>query len=355
MASAPTPATYGSLRDQVGQILSDGKVQSRQATEWEKADTYWHVGDAIYGHILNREGRAGYGERIIANLCKDLNLDRSLLHDIVLFRRAFPILYAHRQLTWYHYRALIRLPSIEQRHFYERMADDGGWSTRELQRQIKADLYRRNRNRLDALPEGEDPFGGRPFRVRRGRLYTYGLRKLPGSEGRIEDLRLDLGFDMLWRVDFKGIPNPRHGMIVTATKRGTGPGAEYRFEEAPGQRRKLYTHIANIVHVIDGDTMEAVADCGFNHATPQKLRLRGIDTPELSSRAGQRAREFVRARMNAVDFVVITTHRPGKFGRYIADVFYLPGESDPAIVLRQGVYLNRELLKKRLATRYPGN
>ena len=43
----------------------------------------------------------------------------------------------------------------------------------------------------------------------------------------------------------------------------------------------------------------------------------------------------------------------GNLIRYIADVFYLPGESDPQVVLRNGVFLNRELLEERLATRYP--
>ena len=90
-----------------------------------------------------------------------------------------------------------------------------------------------------------------------------------------------------------------------------------------------------------------------NYIHPQKLRLRGIDTPELSRRAGGRAKQFVCERMYAVDFVVISTARAGKFGRYIADVFYLPGEPDPQVVLRKGVFLNRELLKERLATRYP--
>ena len=104
--------------------------------------------------------------------------------------------------------------------------------------------------------------------------------------------------------------------------------------------------------VVDGDTMETVVHCGFGLGSPQKLRLRGIDTPELSRHAGDRAREFVRQRMNTVDFVVISTARAGKFGRYIADVFYLPGESDPEVVLRKGVFLNRELLAERLAVRY---
>ncbi len=256
-------------------------------------------------------------------------------------------------MAWKHYRMLLRVPSVEQRRFYERRADESAWSTRELKRQIDAGLYIHSRDAPEALAAGEDPFVGRPFPSRRRRLYTYRIRKWPGTEGRIEDLRLDIGFHILLKVEFTGISEPRDGILVTSTKRGSGARAEYRFEEIEGHRRALFTYVANLVHVVDGDTLETVAHCGFGLGSPQKLRLRGIDTPELSRRAGERAKQFVRERMNAVDFVVISTARAGKFGRYIADVFYLPGESDPEVVLRKGVFLNRELLEERLATRYP--
>ena len=83
----------------------------------------------------------------------------------------------------------------------------------------------------------------------------------------------------------------------------------------------------------------------------ETLRLRGIDTPELSHLAGQRAKQFVIERLTGAS-VVVTTTRTGKYGRYIADLFYLLGAADPHSVIQNGAFLNRELLLNRLAVRY---
>ena len=106
MPSAPTPATYHTLRGQVEQILSSAKDHARQATEWERVDTYWRIGDAIYVYTLDRGSRAEYGQKIIAKLSNNLQLGKALLRDMVRFRRAFSILYPRRQLAWKHYRML---------------------------------------------------------------------------------------------------------------------------------------------------------------------------------------------------------------------------------------------------------
>ncbi|MBT7859137.1 MAG: hypothetical protein HN712_02450 [Gemmatimonadetes bacterium] len=49
---------------------------------------------------------------------------------------------------------------------------------------------------------------------------------------------------------------------------------------------------------------------------------------------------------------MITTHRTDAYGRYLADVRYLAGETDAEVVRRRGTYLNRALLDQRLARRY---
>ena len=82
----------------------------------------------------------------------------------------------------------------------------------------------------------------------------------------------------------------------------------------------------------------------------QRLRLRGIDAPELKTPEGARARAFVVAELGQVDFVVVKTFRPDKYDRYLADVFYLPGEIDAKKMAAEGVFLNRLLLQKGLAT-----
>lgn len=43
----------------------------------------------------------------------------------------------------------------------------------------------------------------------------------------------------------------------------------------------MYQYKAEIIDVYDGDTVTAVVDLGFLHFQEMKLRLYGIDTPEL--------------------------------------------------------------------------
>ena len=93
-------------------------------------------------------------------------------------------------------------------------------------------------------------------------------------------------------------------------------------------------------------------DCGFRAWTRQKLRLRGIDAPELSTLAGQRTRDFVAQALSEVPFVVLTTTKPDKYDRYLSDVFYRPGETDPQDVLEKGIFLNQQLLDQGLAVRF---
>ena len=42
--------------------------------------------------------------------------------------------------------------------------------------------------------------------------------------------------------------------------------------------------------------------------------------------------------------VAVTTTRPDKYDRYLADVFYLEGEEEVGVVLEEGRFLNRGLL-----------
>ena len=46
----------------------------------------------------------------------------------------------------------------------------------------------------------------------------------------------------------------------------------------------MYHYKAQLVRVIDGDTIEADIDLGFKTWTRRKVRLAGIDTPEIRTR-----------------------------------------------------------------------
>ena len=67
----PSTATYHALREQIEAILTEGQGQQRQASQWEKVDTYWQVGYTLLRHIGDRP-RAEYGESVVDNLSKDM-------------------------------------------------------------------------------------------------------------------------------------------------------------------------------------------------------------------------------------------------------------------------------------------
>jgi endonuclease YncB( thermonuclease family) len=110
-----------------------------------------------------------------------------------------------------------------------------------------------------------------------------------------------------------------------------------------------YTYPARVESVIDGDTIWAVIDCGFDTFVREKLRFHKIDTPELGTPEGEKARRYVRRVLKASPRIVVCTHSYDKYARYLADIFYLPGVSSYERICSDGLYLNQELLDKGLA------
>ena len=343
------PADYPTLRDQIQGILTEGQSHTRQATEWERVETYWHIGDALLSHIA-AQPRADYGRQVVPNLCKDIQLSESVLWDILRFRRLLSILPSRRELTFTHYRKLVRLPNQGQFRFYERLAHAEGWSVRQLEDAVRADAFTTATTQPLAVPLDEDPLADGPaLRARFGPLYIYRVATNPAADD--DRPRLDLGFHITSDIPLIGIKSPSPGALVTSHKQTDG---SYTFNPVPA-RTNRYTYVAGIHRVIDGDTFVGAVDLGLGlQARDLRFRLRGIDTLELNTLAGRNARQFVGDALAQVDFVVVRTHRTDSFGRYLVDLRYLPGEPDPDVVRAKGVYLNRQLLEERLARRFMG-
>jgi hypothetical protein len=51
---------------------------------------------------------------------------------------------------------------------------------------------------------------------------------------------------------------------------------------------RMHIYQAKIVEVIDGDTFDLMIDLGFNNFTKQRMRLYGIDAPEMRTKAGRK-------------------------------------------------------------------
>lgn len=110
---------------------------------------------------------------------------------------------------------------------------------------------------------------------------------------------------------------------------------------------KLYFYNAIVTSVYDGDTIRANIDLGFNTwIFHQKLRFYGIDTPEIRGEErpfGLIAKDFVLERIPVGTDIQVMTQKDatGKYGRYLATIFYDGGKN-----------LNEELLTSGNAERY---
>lgn len=84
----------------------------------------------------------------------------------------------------------------------------------------------------------------------------------------------------------------------------------------------MYEYAATVERVIDGDTVDVTIDLGFRVYLGQRIRLAGIDAPEVSTDEGKDARDFLRRTLPPGQHVVLTTERPrdDKYGRFLATV-----------------------------------
>jgi endonuclease YncB( thermonuclease family) len=363
--------SYGQLRAALANVLDQGKKQAQEAIERVRVETYSRAGHLIHQHILTHKDRADYGDQVIARLSGDVGISGRRLYQMLQLYRSFKIVNARSQLGWTHYRVLMRLQTPEERKYYEKRAIREGWTTRELQTQVDADPFSKAPALVQDAESVQRPRSFKALRTLRGRLYTYRIVASPGGGG----LRIDLGFAIHPRLSDEAVKRGRlkAGDMVESIR--PDPGSRYssqpagrratrahgmlpsdgqdrfRFRKATDRKASFYTYRARITRIVDGDTLWLDVDCGFEIYSPQKVRLRGIDTPELDTSEGKRARTFVVKALSEVDFIGITTTKPDKYGRYLADVFYLPGCEDADRVVREGRFLNRDLIEAGLATR----
>ena len=330
-------AGYPGLRQQIESLLTDGRQFSRQAAEWEKIETYWFIGDAIQQHLQSLGGPER-GDETVRNLSKDLHLGLTTLYEILRFRRCISSFHARENIGWSHYKALMHLPPERMRH-YEQLADDNAWTTRQLKRAIDADS--------DTVPVDDGLPAVSPLRAYFGDPYTY--RVVEDAVPPAHAPAIDFGFHQVVVPDarLQGFETTCVGDVVTVDP--VSGKATVR-----AGRPQLWTYVAYVRRVIDGDTLDVVIDLGLGQRAFPRIRLRGIDTPELYTDAGRRAREFVEAKLAVDDMIVVATRRTDTYGRYLGDVKYLDGNSDPGEVLGKGIYLNRQLLDEGLARRYLG-
>lgn len=114
----------------------------------------------------------------------------------------------------------------------------------------------------------------------------------------------------------------------------------------------MYRYHAILKRVVDGDTIDTIIDLGFRMTTTQRIRLKGINTPEIwrqkkdseEYKKGMEAKNFVieRFQQNNNAFTIVTDKEAGVYGRFIGTIIFDDSEES----------LNDELLRKGYAERY---
>jgi micrococcal nuclease len=81
----------------------------------------------------------------------------------------------------------------------------------------------------------------------------------------------------------------------------------------------MFTYTAHVDRVVDGDTIDVSIDLGFDIWHKTRVRLAGIDAPEHNTELGKVVAQFVKEALTD-KWVTLTTYKPDKYGRILADV-----------------------------------
>ena len=197
--------------DRVVSILEQSRRNVVYSVNHNMVRAYWLIGREIVKEIQNGEERAEYGKKIIEELSFRLNKkykkgfsatnlwyfrqfyltfetrspiphpaggelqESNIIHHLggesISKERGNPesrelMVEFNPQLTWSHYRALMRVKNNKAMDFYEKEAVECGWSKSQLERQIQTSYYERiiaNHGEQGLLPEGRERLPGEPL------------------------------------------------------------------------------------------------------------------------------------------------------------------------------------------------
>lgn len=136
---------YTSIRSSV--ITAQNKVYA--AVNSAMVFAYWEIGEQIH-KACGENDRAGYGENLLSYLSEKLSAEFGKgytvrnLRAMRQFYRCFPIRHTLcAELSWSHYRVLMKLSDKTVRDFYTEECIKSAWSVRQLERQINTMYYQR--------------------------------------------------------------------------------------------------------------------------------------------------------------------------------------------------------------------
>jgi len=336
---------------------------------------HWEIGRTIVEIEQDGASRAAYGSGLLAQLSADLTLERGVgfsITNLKRFRRYYLIQKRPpvAQLGWSHQNELLAVRDLRKKRVLEKRAVLEGLSRDELRKLIRKTVGTEK-------PLRTRPIDVTPLVPKRGLFHIYQI--LCGADIGWPDpdaLVLDHGFRFYKTLSpaeskaFKaGDIVEVFGKMLRKTTRATKPGFKSGRVVSSSPDSTLvtkpgYTYTAYLQKVIDGDTFWAAIDADRGQITRQKLRLRGIDCPEINTREGKAAKKFVESVLAGVPSLTVFSYKNDNHDRFEADVF-LPAQGLKLLAKGTGpeclndqngrdVFLNNLLIEQGHAVRVPG-
>lgn len=142
---ATAKETYTKVRNSV--ITAQSRIYSAVNTAMVQA--YWEIGEQIY-LACGENDRAEYGAGLLKYLSEQLTAEFGKGFTVANLKnmRQFYRAYSNRytlcsELSWSHYRVLMRISDDKRREWYTDECAKSGWSVRQLERQINTMFYER--------------------------------------------------------------------------------------------------------------------------------------------------------------------------------------------------------------------
>jgi endonuclease YncB( thermonuclease family) len=267
-----TKYQYQRLVADVRNLISTTRKKISEVAQNELAIAYWQIGRRIEREKLTNN--SNYYASALADLSKEVEVDKSILRRTVIFFRTYPngIGEKNNILTWSHYKSLITIKNEDLRLQLEDRAKSENWGRNKLIEAIK--------------------------------MHSEDDSKTSKSK----------------------------------VKRPINPN---------------YLYKASIKRVIDGDTLLLDIDLGFQVIKEQRVRLNQIDAPELKTKKGVEASEYLKELASRLETVIVKTNKIDMYGRYLGDIFYPKVENEKRLtqieIFENGIYLNEELVEKGFA------
>ena len=164
-ALQPAKPGFDGLLRELREFITESRRQVLRAVDVVQVRTCWGVGRHIVEFEQGGAARAEYGAKLLPRLAEKLTeefgrgFDVRSLEKMRQFYFAFPIADALRpQLSWTHYRTLMRVEDEHAREWYAKEAETENWSSRALERQVGRLYYER-------LLSSKDPKAKRAVRA----------------------------------------------------------------------------------------------------------------------------------------------------------------------------------------------